>query len=495
MKQTIACIGQGFVGGSLTTVMSENGLNIAVYDKSGKKVVGAYEWSHPSLEPTNIASLINLCECVPEMHFMGVYFVALPTPMMKSGECDLSIIDGVLSELASYPGERIAVIKSTVPPGSTNKWNEKFNGLGLYVVHNPEFLREATALDDMRNQNRIILGGPRPWINKVRDIYREAFPTVPIFKTSSTNSEMIKYVINTFLATKVSFANEIYQICEKISEQGEDIDYDKIIELVSLDERIGNSHFKVPGPMPADDGTGQLLRGFAGSCILGDSKITCYECPGCGCKTCVKETANCNLHKDYSFHTISEIYDDFVQYNKTPSVLSFDEQLQLFELKEIEEVTRRFYEGYIHEFEYRDDNNQINSITCTPEHVVPVKRNDELILVQTQDINLCDKLYVVSNGKVCVKELYSITKSYFEGFVYNLELNSERPIEEDDLFFVANDIVIHNCFVKDLNSLIHKAKQLGVDPKVMKGTWEKNLEVRPGKDWERLVGRAVSKRD
>jgi len=80
---------------------------------------------------------------------------------------------------------------------------------------------------------------------------------------------MNKYVINTFLATKVSYANEIYQICEALKLNGQDVDYDRIIEIASLDERIGTSHWQVPGPMP-DDRTGKLVLGFGGSCFVKD---------------------------------------------------------------------------------------------------------------------------------------------------------------------------------------------------------------------------------
>jgi len=121
----------------------------------------------------------------------------------------------------------------------------------------------------MRNQNRIILGGPRPWINKVKQVFEAAFPNVPIIKTSSTTAEMVKYVTNVHLAVKVALANEFYQICAALDVMGANIDYDKVIEYATLDKRLGNSHWKVPGPMPADD-TGEPAFGFGGSCFVKD---------------------------------------------------------------------------------------------------------------------------------------------------------------------------------------------------------------------------------
>ena len=270
-KKSIAIIGQGFVGGSLTTVFSERGIDIYAYDKAGKYVKGSLPSHGDSYAgyPNSIAELILNNENGGTPRFSNIYFVCLPTPMSEDGSADLSIIEGALKELAAVPGERIAVVKSTVPPGSTVRWNKEFSESGLHVIFNPEFLTEANAVDDMRNQNRIILGGPRPWINKDKQIFEFAFPNVPIIKTSSTTAEMVKYVTNIHLAVKVSLANEFYQICQALDNTGANIDYDKVIEYATLDKRLGNSHWKVPGPMPADD-TGEPAFGFGGSCLAKD---------------------------------------------------------------------------------------------------------------------------------------------------------------------------------------------------------------------------------
>ena len=264
---SIAVIGQGFVGGSLTTVFSERGFTVYAFDKTGKVSPGAYEMS--SL--WSLRGMIDYAERLePEKgeQFSGVYFVCVPTPMQEDGSADLSIVESVLEELASVQGERIAVIKSTVPPGSTDSWNKKYNSRGLYVVFNPEFLTEANALNDMRDQNRIILGGPRPQINTVKNVFQRAFPSIPIVKTGSTTAEMVKYVTNCFLAVKVSFANEISQICESLDSDGFNVDYDKVVEYAKFDPRLGNTHWSVPGPVPTHEG--KHVRGFGGHCFPKD---------------------------------------------------------------------------------------------------------------------------------------------------------------------------------------------------------------------------------
>lgn len=268
---SIAVIGQGFVGGSLATVFAERGFAVYSYDKIGKYAKGSLpsHGDHAAGYPNSVLELIQDNEDGGTPGFSNVYFVCLPTPMHPDGSADISIVESVLLELASYPGDRIAVVKSTVPPGSVEMWNKKFAETGLRIVFNPEFLTETNALDDMRNQNRIILGGPRPFINTVKNIFQIAFPHVPIIKTSSTTAEMVKYVTNIHLAVKVALANEFYQICEKLDIAGANIDYDKVIEYAMYDERLGKSHWRVPGPMPADD-TGKPTFGFGGSCFVKD---------------------------------------------------------------------------------------------------------------------------------------------------------------------------------------------------------------------------------
>ena len=282
MKNSIAVIGQGFVGGSLTTVFSERNFDVYVHDKTGKVSPGGKQpETSEGVFPTNIREFVAACEKVKD--FSRVYFVCLPTPMYEDGSADLSIVEGVLSQLAEVPGDRVAVVKSTVPPGSSERWNKKFNEQDLHVVFNPEFLTEANALDDMRNQNRIILGGPRPWINTVKQVFQTAFPKVPLIKTSSTTAEMVKYVTNNFLTVKVSFANEMYQICNALDKSGLNVDYDKVIEYAKYDSRLGSSHWSVPGP----DGS----FGYGGHCFPKDVNAMIDVAKTLGVKSTVLKAA------------------------------------------------------------------------------------------------------------------------------------------------------------------------------------------------------------
>ena len=195
-----------------------------------------------------------------------VIFVCVPTPMRKSGECDTRILEEAVKrindECEKDPKKNrpTVVIKSTVPPGTTSRINQDVATV-LDVCFSPEFLTEANSFDDFKNQSRIIIGG-NPDINcvgarKVKSMFRKPFPTIPIVVTKSETAEMVKYFTNCFLATKVIFANEMYQICETAS-----IDYDKVLEYVLYDDRFGRTHLSVPGP------DGDL--GFGGHCFPKD---------------------------------------------------------------------------------------------------------------------------------------------------------------------------------------------------------------------------------
>ena len=197
-----------------------------------------------------------------------IIFVCVPTPMKKDGSCDTSIVESVVHELnglaiTRQDANRIIAIKSTIPPGTTDRLNKECKYVS--VIFNPEFLTEANFIEDFRNQNRIIIGGQRPASTKLRQVYSLAFPDATIVKTGSKTAEMVKYMTNTFLATKVSFANEMYNICSRL-----DIDYDKVVEYSTYDERLGKSHWAVPGP----DGK----MGFGGSCFPKDINALVHIC-------------------------------------------------------------------------------------------------------------------------------------------------------------------------------------------------------------------------
>ena len=232
----IGIVGQGFVG-------------TAIYQKF-KKYYKVFTYDlQLKLCNSDLEEILQRCKII---------FVCLPTPMNKDGSCNLDILEGALKEINDQTtiDDRIVVIKSTIIPGSTDKYNNTYKN--IEIVFNPEFLTEANAIDDFENQTRILLGGSVKATTKLKQLYSAIFRNTPkIIKTDAKSAELVKYVTNTFLSTKVSFANEMYKICEAL-----DLDYDKIIEMATLDPRLGDSHWGVPGP----DGD----FGYGGHCFPKD---------------------------------------------------------------------------------------------------------------------------------------------------------------------------------------------------------------------------------
>lgn len=255
-KTKIGIIGQGFVG-SAVNVGLQHAFDIVTYDKHKHEL-------------STVTSLHDLCKSA------RIVFVCVPTPMRKDGSCDISIVENIVHEMDDIGYDNIVVIKSTVSPGTTERLNVACTRLAC-VLFNPEFLREASAIDDFKNQDRIIVGAPSKChpqrssalidiaVDAVSVAYELAYPCVPRICLRSTEAELVKYITNCFLAMKVSFANEMYDICQKL-----DVDYQSVIDAATRDVRLGTSHWCVPGPMPASDHSGRLLRGFGGSCFCKD---------------------------------------------------------------------------------------------------------------------------------------------------------------------------------------------------------------------------------
>lgn len=188
-----------------------------------------------------------------------VIFVGVPTPMNDSyTKIDLSIVDDVIKQITSLAKKEkkdpVIVIKSTVIPGTTRKLGKKYNW--PKILFNPEFLTEANFLEDFVNADRIIIGGDN---NEVRqtlvELYRVSFPETKIFQTDPTTAEMVKYMANTYLATKVIFANEIHNLCQSL-----DIKYEEVKQMTIADRRIFDSHLDIT-----------TERGFGGKCFPKDT--------------------------------------------------------------------------------------------------------------------------------------------------------------------------------------------------------------------------------
>ena len=236
--KTIGVIGLGYVGTAVQKGF-ESVVNVVTYDI-------AKECTEISVQ-----GVLSKAQII---------FICVPTPMNKDGTCNVDIVRNVLSQMVTLHTEYkpICVIKSTVTPGTTNKLTEEFPHLTL--CFNPEFLTEKNYINDFMSQVNIILGYTGENSKDIRpvfELYSERFGKSEIIMVSAKEAEMVKYVANTMLSTKIAYLNEIYQICNRVG-----IDYDKLTRVLEKDERLGNTHWKVPG----HDGH----FGFGGTCFPKD---------------------------------------------------------------------------------------------------------------------------------------------------------------------------------------------------------------------------------
>ena len=246
MSYTVGIVGKGFVGGAMYENFKDV-FNVLVWDTDETK--------------RNVATFREFVEG------SDIIFVCVPTPMKEDGACDTYIVASVVDDIAQIDRRKYVVIKSTVPPGTTDRLAKDFQ---MTIGFNPEFLTEANAYNDFRHQPLIILGADDAGIATVMtQLYYEFNAKVDnvahVIQRTTKEAEVFKYLANCFLATKVTFANEFKTLCDKI-----DVDYGRIAELAVLDKRLGHTHWRVPGP------DGKL--GFGGSCFPKDTAALLNFC-------------------------------------------------------------------------------------------------------------------------------------------------------------------------------------------------------------------------
>tara|TARA_B100000029_G_scaffold234658_1_gene231869 strand:- start:1214 stop:2521 length:1308 start_codon:yes stop_codon:yes gene_type:complete len=271
----IGIVGLGFVGLSLTSVLASKGYNVVGIDVDKKKCENISNGIPPFFEPdlentlknglkkgleiTNKFSAIKNCDFI---------FVTVGTPQNDNGAIDLSVIKKAITTIGENLREnkkrQTILIKSTVIPGTMKsvilpileKKSNKKAGRDFGLISNPEFLQESTAIRDTKYPHAVVLGGyETTFMKKVKNFFVKLHPNTSITITNHQTAEMIKYANNSFLATKISFINQLSNICQNIP--GANVD--DIAKTIGLDPRIGKL-FLNAGP------------GYGGSCLPKDMK-------------------------------------------------------------------------------------------------------------------------------------------------------------------------------------------------------------------------------
>jgi UDPglucose 6-dehydrogenase len=267
----VTMIGAGYVGLVSGACIAEFGHQVTCVDKDADKIAALTRGQIPFYEPglkelvhANVQSgRLSLATELPKgFRDVDVVFIAVGTPSRRGdGHADLSYVYATAKEIAvALTGFLVVVTKSTVPVGTGDEVEriicEARPGCDVAVVSNPEFLREGAAIQDFTHPDRIVIGTNDERARKIlAELYRPLFLNqLPILYTGRRTAELIKYAANAFLATKISFINEIADLCEKVG-----ADVQEVARGIGLDNRIG-SKFLHPGP------------GFGGSCLPKDTR-------------------------------------------------------------------------------------------------------------------------------------------------------------------------------------------------------------------------------
>ena len=267
----IAVIGTGYVGLVTGACFAEFGVDVTCVDVDTEKIERLESGIMPIYEP-GLEQLVTKNVQAGRLRFTTdvkaaveqalVIFLAVGTPPLPDGSPDLSFVEAAAISVAEHMnGYKVVVTKSTVPIGtgehirSLIRKNQK-SGLAFGIVSNPEFLREGAAINDFMRPDRIVIGiADEEAIAIMRDLYRPLYLIeAPVVITSLEAAELTKYAANAFLATKISFINEVANLCEKIG-----CDVHDVARAMGMDKRIG-SKFLHPGP------------GFGGSCFPKDTQ-------------------------------------------------------------------------------------------------------------------------------------------------------------------------------------------------------------------------------
>ncbi|NWG00573.1 MAG: UDP-glucose/GDP-mannose dehydrogenase family protein [Thermoanaerobaculaceae bacterium] len=277
----IAVVGSGYVGLVTGACLADFGMSVTCVDNDQRKIEMLQRGEIPIYEPGLDALVAKNCragrlrftaELKEAVESSLVLFIAVGTPPKEDGSADLSYVVQVAEAIADHMnGYKVVVTKSTVPIGTGKLIEEiirKRNGrFPFSVVSNPEFLREGSAIEDFMRPDRVVIGARDPQaIAIMKDVYAPLYLIeTPFVITNVESSELIKYASNAFLATKVTFINEVAQLCEVL---GADVHH--VAKGMGLDRRIGPK-FLHPGP------------GYGGSCFPKDTKALTEIARQAGC--------------------------------------------------------------------------------------------------------------------------------------------------------------------------------------------------------------------
>jgi UDP-glucose 6-dehydrogenase len=449
--QPVGVIGVGYVGLVTATCFADIGHEVICRDILPERVQALRDGGVPIYEPgidrlleRNQERLTFTTEMSDVFERCRVVFVCVDTPPTHSGDADLSRVHTVIGELPELDERFVLVMKSTVPVGTAEKLRAELDARGLDHVgyaSNPEFLREGRAIADFMEPDRIVIGAFEAADgDAVQALYANI--DAPVVRTDPSSSEMIKYASNAFLATKISFINEIANVCEEVG-----ADVGVVAHAMGLDERIGG-HFLRPG------------IGYGGSCLPGDGLVVVRR---------DDEVEEIDL--EALFNRESGGRAAGVVHPVGLEALSWVSGQELPDFRPVSALTTRAYDGDLFTVQVAPG----ARVQCTADHPFVVLEGNGTRVLQAQELaegmelpllvtvpeEIVDQmgraveLPAPMHERVLPAPIERIERDPWEGEVYSMEVPSTET------FVTGSGIVVHNCFPKDVQALKQLAGNSG----------------------------------
>ena len=485
---SVGIFGAGYVGLVTGACLAELGHRVTVRDVVPERIEALRAGEVPIYEPgldellerngERLRFTLDVGEAIEGAEFL---YICVGTPPTYSGDADLSAVWTVIDELPRAGTQATVVMKSTVPPGTGEKVRAALDARGLEhvgYVSNPEFTAEGTAVRDFMRPDRIVIGSFEDAHGAAVEALHEGIDA-PVVRTDVTSAEMVKLASNAFLMTRISFINEIANVCEATG-----ADVEQVAKGVGLNRRLG-PHFLRAG------------IGYGGSCLVGDGTVYVQENDRTLATTL--ERVFSSLHEDELEEGIAIARPEDLR------VLSWRVGADRAEFLPVASVTRRPYCGEIYEVKVGGR----ARVGCTPDHPLVLKgsigcairlaselepgdllpatpiwqlqrglrREGQLVgttaggptsSVSTgegQDVSLGGNVHDLA---VTGEPITDISRKLFDGFVYSLE------VPESETFVTTGGVVVHNCFPKDGSALKQLAANSGYHFQLLNAVIEVN---------------------
>jgi UDP-glucose 6-dehydrogenase len=462
----IAVVGTGYVGLVTGTCFADSGNEVICVDNDPQKIARLQSGGLPIYEPgllemveRNVREgrLTFTTELTAGIAHAQLIFIAVGTPQSDDGRADLQYVDTVTDQLRSaINGPKVVVIKSTVPPGTNRRVTDRLAGCQhpVDVASNPEFLREGAAIEDCLKPDRVVVGIRRPAIAEVfRELYRPFIDKDrPLLLMTPESAEMTKYAANAILATKISFINEVANLCERVQADVHDVRLG-----IGHDHRIG-FQFLSPG------------AGYGGSCFEANETVFVHsrgQVTAQKLASLFERTAGRCLQPAIHGPEESAGLVEVCEPAEPLHVLAFDLTRRTAVGATVQALTRRQYAGAMIQIKC----GMGRTLCVTADHPMILWTATGERIVRADQVEAGDRIAALTDfpgstappiepverlphSSVSLLAVCEVDRQEVIEPVYSLETSTGTVI-------VSSGLVCHNCFPKDTRALLNISKEKG----------------------------------